>query len=59
MSVTINELTTEVIAEGEHQTAGGSTASGGNQAPDLAMIRSEMAAIARDRLRTLAEGFDD
>lgn len=59
MSVTINELTTEVVAEGEYQTAAASTPAGGNQAADPAMIRSEMAAIARDRLRTLAEGFDD
>jgi hypothetical protein len=57
MSVTIGEITSEVIVEPERQLGGGIAPA--NQLKDLATIRAELAAIARLARRTRAEGFDD
>ena len=57
MSVTIGEITSEVIVEPERQLGGGTAPI--TQPKDLATIRIELAAIARLALRTRAEGFDD
>jgi len=57
MSVTVGEITSEVIVEPDRQLAGGSVPL--NQLKDLATVRTELAAIARIALRTRAEGFDD
>ena len=57
MSVTVGEITSEVIVEPERQLGGGAQAA--NQPKDLATIRTELAAIARLALRTRADGFDD
>jgi hypothetical protein len=58
MAVTIGELTTEVIAEPDKQLAGSGVPSV-NKAEEHAMIRTELATILRQALRTRAEGFDD
>lgn len=57
MSVTVGEVTSEVIVEPDRQLAGGSAPL--NQPKDLATVRTELAGIARIALRTRAEGFDD
>jgi hypothetical protein len=58
MAVTIGELTTEIIAESDDQLAetGPVTA---EKVRDMATIRTDLAAIAQQTMRTRAEGFDD
>jgi hypothetical protein len=57
MPVTIDELTTEVIAESGHQSGGDQPST--NESKPPAAIYAELAAIMRLDLRTRAEGFDD
>ena len=57
MPVTIGELSTEVIAEGDAPS--GATGAAADPPQQLAAIRAQMAAVARDTTRTRAEGFDD
>jgi len=57
MPLTIGNLTTEVVAEGDEQAAADV---GGADAPEERQaIRAELAALARQATRTRAEGFDD
>ncbi|MBZ5558144.1 MAG: hypothetical protein LAO77_12795 [Acidobacteriia bacterium] len=58
MPVTIGELTTEVIAE-DAAPAASAGAAAGDEPQHLTMIRAQMAAVARETMRTRAEGFDD
>ena len=58
MAVTIGNLSTEVIAESDHELAGTGPA-GAQKVPDLATIQTDLAKIARLAMRTRAEGFDD
>jgi len=58
MAVTIGELTTEVIVENDRQLAGATPATT-DKAQQVATIRTDLAAIGRDAMRTRAEGFDD
>ena len=59
MPLTIGQLTPEVVAEADGQTtadAGG----GGTAMPEQQQaIRADLAALARQAMRTRAEGFDD
>jgi len=57
MPVTIGNLTTEVVAEADEQAAADA---GSGETPDQRQtIRAELAALARQAMRTRAEGFDD
>jgi hypothetical protein len=58
MSVTIGDLTTEVIAEPDVRPAESEPATT-DQPGQLAAVRARLSAIARQALRTRAEGFDD
>jgi hypothetical protein len=58
MAVTIGELNTEVIAEPGTEVAATGPVSN-DRMKDLATIRTELAAIVRQSVRTRAEGFDD
>lgn len=58
MPVIINQFETEVIAESDARATGATPAATGGQQDDEA-IRATLASIARDALRTRAEGFDD
>jgi len=57
MPITVNELTTEIIAEPGQQLGGAPPSA--DTAKDLTNARAELAAIARIDLRLRAEGFDD
>jgi hypothetical protein len=57
MPITVNELTTEIIAEPGQQMGGAPPSA--DTAKELTSVRAELAAIARLDLRLRAEGFDD
>jgi hypothetical protein len=57
MSVTVGEISNEVIVEPDQQLTGGAQPM--FQPKQIATIRTELASIARIALRTRAEGFDD
>ena len=58
MPLSIGELTTEVIAEGA--TSGDAAGPPSPDAPkDPQTVRTELSALARELMRTRAEGFDD
>ena len=57
MPITVNELTTEIIAEPGQQMGGAPPSA--DTAKELTGVRAELAAIARLDLRLRAEGFDD
>jgi hypothetical protein len=57
MPVTVDELTTEVIAESAPQLGSDQPSTSESKAPTA--IHAELAAIMRLDLRTRAEGFDD
>lgn len=57
MPITVNELTTEIIAEPAQQLGGAPPSA--DTANDLTSARAELAAVARLDLRIRAEGFDD
>jgi hypothetical protein len=59
MPVTIDQMTTEVIAEPEQQVAGASTVPATDRLEELARIQFALAAAARLDQRTRAEGYDD
>ena len=58
MPITIGHLTTDVIAEPDNppSAAGPATAEGSK---DAGAVRTDLAAISRQAMRTRAEGFDD
>ena len=56
MAVHIDEMVSEVTAEGDSPASG---ASEPVQWEEQARIRASQAQLARDRLRTAAEGYDD
>ncbi len=58
MPVTIGELTTDVIAEAGDGSAPSAPAPHDDQ-KDATSVRARLAVIARQVLRTRAEGFDD
>jgi hypothetical protein len=58
MPLSIGELTTDVIAEGASPEASSAPAST-DAAKDPQSVRAELSAVARDLMRTRAEGFDD
>jgi hypothetical protein len=57
MPVTIGNLTTEVVAEADEQAA--ADAGNGDTPDQRQTVRAELAALARQAMRTRAEGFDD
>jgi hypothetical protein len=57
MPITVNELTTEIIAEPGQQLGGEPPSA--DTAKEPTSVRAELAAIARLDLRIRAEGFDD
>jgi hypothetical protein len=57
MPITVNELTTEIIAEPAQQLGGAPPSA--DTAKDLTSARAELAAVARLDLRIRAESFDD
>jgi hypothetical protein len=57
MPVTIGAMTAEVVAEPDNAPAAEGPAKEG--AIDVAAIRTTLATIARQAMRTRAEGFDD
>jgi hypothetical protein len=57
MPVTIGNLTTEVVAEADEQAA--ADAGSGDTPDQRQTVRAELAALARQAMRTRAEGFDD
>jgi len=57
MPITVNELTTEIVAEPAQQLDGAPPSA--DTAKDLTSVRAALAAIVRLDLRTRAEGFDD
>ena len=59
MPVTIDQMTTEVIAEPQQQLAGAATAPATDRLDELAKIRFALASAARLDQRTRAEGYDD
>jgi len=59
MPVTIDQLTTEVIADPEHQLAGAAAMPATARLDELAKIRFALAQAARLDQRTRAEGYDD
>jgi hypothetical protein len=56
MAVHIDEMVSEVTAESDSPSAGGSEAM---KWEETARAREAQAQIARDRFRTAAEGYDD
>jgi len=59
MSVTIDQLTTEVITDPEHQLAGAAATPAADRLDELAKIRFAIVSAARLDQRTRAEGYDD
>ena len=58
MPITIGQLTTEIVTQPEEPPAAAAAAP--EARPDeIASARTKLAAIARQALRTRAEGFDD
>jgi hypothetical protein len=57
MPITVNELTTEIIAEPGQQLGGAPPSA--DTVKGLTSVRAELAAITRLDLRIRAEGFDD
>ena len=58
MPITIGQVTTEIVARPEEAPAP-AAAPAATQATQLATVRAQMAAIARQIMRTRAQGFDD
>ena len=56
MAVHVDELVSEVTAQGDSPAAG---ASAPVKWEELASVHAAQAQIARDRFRTAAEGYDD
>jgi hypothetical protein len=59
MAVTIDQLTTEVIAEPGPQLAGAGATPAPDRLEEMAKIRFAQAVAARLEQRTRAEGYDD
>jgi hypothetical protein len=59
MPLTIGQLTTEVVAETDGETAADAGPGGGSMPESRQAIRADLAALARQAMRTRAEGFDD
>ena len=59
MPLTIGQLTTEVVAEADGQTAADAGSGGSGMPEQRQAIRADLAALARQAMRTRAEGFDD
>ena len=56
MTIHIGEMTTEVVAEGASAATGSSERT---PSVDAVRLKAQLRRIARDRLRTHAEGYDD
>jgi hypothetical protein len=59
MAVTIDQLTTEVVAEPGQQLAGAGATPAPDRLEELARVRFALAMAARLEQRTRAEGYDD
>ena len=59
MPLTIGQLTTEIVAETDGQTTADAGAGGIESPEQRQAIRADLAALARQAMRTRAEGFDD
>jgi hypothetical protein len=59
MPVTIDQLTTEVVAEPGQQLAGAGAMPAPDRIDELAKVRFAIAQVARLDQRTRAEGYDD
>lgn len=59
MSITIDEMNTEVIAEPASQLAGAAAAPTPQRLDDIALMRFTLAQSVRLQQRLAAEGFDD
>jgi hypothetical protein len=59
MPLTIGQLTTEVIAETDSESAPAPGARGGSTPEQRQETRATLAALGRQKMRTRAEGFDD
>jgi hypothetical protein len=58
MPLSIGQVTAEVVAEADEQSA--ADAGGGSETPEQRQaIRADLASLARQSMRTRAEGFDD
>jgi hypothetical protein len=59
MAVTIDQLTTEVVAEPAQQLGGAGATPAPDRLEEMAKIRFAQATAARLEQRTRAEGYDD
>ena len=59
MSITIDEMSTEVVAEPATQSAGASASPAPERLDEIARVRFALAQSVRLQQRLSAEGFDD